>query len=187
MTLTHTIDIDVLSQFPTSSKPPAALTKASPAPAPAPATATPEKKPKDTKTKPDARKLPSSLEDLDISEDFAKELADGMAALMREIAAEAGDKPEEKLPKASQEDLEREAKFRKAWEDMLVEGMNGALDGEDVGGKGKTAAAKSGEEQKADVPDDGFQASIRKAMEKLKESDSSLQVCLIRDLLKKMG
>ena len=186
MALTHIIDIDVLSQFPTSSKPPAAPTKPSPAPASATA-ATPEKKQKDTKTKPDAHKLPSSLEDLDISEDFAKELADGMAALMREIAAEAGEKPEEKLPKASQEDLEREAKFRKAWEDMLVEGMNGALDGEDVGGKGKTAAAKSGEEQKADVPDDGFQASIRKAMEKLKESDSSLQVCLVRDLLKEMG
>ncbi|KAI0083893.1 Pex19 protein, partial [Irpex rosettiformis] len=120
--------------------------------------------------------------DLDINEDFAKELAEGMAALMREIAAEAGDKPDEKISvgpdgKASQEELEREAQFRKAWENMLVEGMNGALDTEDFGvsGKGK-APAKLGEGQKAEVPEDSFQASIKKAMEKLKESDTTLQV-----------
>lgn len=143
----------------------------------------------DKASKAEARKLPPNLEDLDISEDFAKELAEGMAALMREIAAESGDKPEENLTgaggakdKSSQEELEREAQFRKAWEDMLVEGMNGALDTEDfaglggAGGKGKGPAVP-GQEKKAEVPDDSFQASIRKAMEKLKESDATLQVC----------
>jgi peroxin-19 len=128
-----------------------------------------------------ARKLPESLEDLDLSEDFARELAEGMAALMREIAADAGDKPEENLTGTehppSKETLEKEAQFRKAWEDMLVEGMNGALDIEDFGGVGKgKGPAKPGEAAKADVPEDSFQASIKKAMEKLKESDSTLQV-----------
>ncbi len=154
---------------------------------PPPATAT--GKDADKSAKAEARKLPPNLEDLDISEDFAKELAEGMAALMREIAAGSGDKPEENLTgaggtkdKSSQEELEREAQFRKAWEDMLVEGMNGALDTEDfagmggVGGKGKGPAVP-GVEKKAEVPDDSFQASIRKAMEKLKESDATLQVC----------
>ncbi|KAI0691483.1 Pex19 protein [Cytidiella melzeri] len=126
------------------------------------------------------RKPPASLEDLDVGEDFARELAEGMAALMREIAAEAGDKPEENITgtktPASKDELEREANFRKAWENMLVDGMNGALDIDDFGvtGKGK-APAKPGEGSKAEVPEDSFQASIRKAMDKLKESDSSLQ------------
>lgn len=129
------------------------------------------------------KQLPPGLEDLDINNDFARELAEGMAALMREIAVESGDKPEENLTgtdaPSTQEQLEREAEFRKAWEEMLVEGMNGALDTSDFGvnKKGK-AAAKPGELDgpKADVNDDGFQASIRKAMDKLKESDATLHV-----------
>lgn len=132
-------------------------------------------------------KLPATLDDLDISNDFARELADGMAALMREIAADSGDKPEENLAStdapSTEEQLKREAEFRKAWEDMMVEGMNGALDTTDFGvnKKGK-AAAKPGELDgaKAEVPDDDFQANIRKAMEKLKQSDSELHVRLSR-------
>jgi len=128
-----------------------------------------------------SKKLPAGLDNIDISDDFAKELAEGMAALMREIAAESGEKPEENLTgtdtPSKQEQLEREASFRKAWEDMLVESMNGAMDTVDFGQneKGKVAA-QPGELDgpKADVPDDDFQASIRKAMEKLKESDSAL-------------
>lgn len=131
-------------------------------------------------------KLPPGLENLDISGDFAKELADGMAALMREIAAEAGEKPEENLTGTdappTQEQLEKEAAFRKVWEEMLVEGMNGALDTNDFGvnKKGK-AAAKPGELDgpKVEVNDDSFQASIRKAMDKLKESDTALHVCCL--------
>lgn len=130
-----------------------------------------------------SKELPASLNDLDVSNDFARELADGMAALMREIAAESGEKPEENLTgtdaPSTEEQLQREAGFRKAWEDMLVEGMNGALDTSDFGvnKKGK-AAVKPGELDgaKAEIPDDSFQASIRKAMDKLKQSDSDLHV-----------
>lgn len=128
-------------------------------------------------------KLPENLHDLDISEDFARELAEGMASLMREMAADAGGKPEENLTgtdaPSTQDQLEREAALRKAWEDMIVESMNGALDVNDFGPdkKGK-AVAKPGEPEpaKAEVKGDAFQASIRKAMEKMKASDSALHV-----------
>ncbi|KAI0339238.1 Pex19-domain-containing protein [Trametopsis cervina] len=155
---------DVLEQFGTASKTaPSATAPSAPA----------------GKDKAAARKLPAGLEDLDVGEDFARELAEGMAALMRELAVDVGDKPEDNLTgkdaSLEQAELEREAAFRKAWEDMLVEDMNGALNTEDFGatGKGKTPA-KPGETAKTDVREDAFQASIKKAMDKLKQSDSAL-------------
>jgi peroxin-19 len=113
-----------------------------------------------------------AIDDLEIGNDFARELADGMAALMREIAAESAKPADGAAAGAStastEEERQREAAFRKAWEDMIVEGMNGALDVDDFGGKGKgKAPAKPGETPKADVDEDKFQSTIRKAMDKL--------------------
>ena len=93
-----------------------------------------------------------NLDDLEIGNEFARELAEGMAALMREIAAEAA-KPGDDVPSGAEAGTEeevrlREAAFRKAWEEMLVEGMNGALDVDDFAGKGK-APARPGETPKA--------------------------------------
>lgn len=111
----------------------------------------------------------------------------GMESLMREIANEAGlDAKETELPEGgaqTEEEKKREEAFRAAWEKMLVEGMNGALDIDDLTGdassKGKKKEADVG--SSAAVPsvesDDTFQASIKKAMEKLKESDANLQAC----------
>ncbi|KAI0077164.1 Pex19-domain-containing protein [Panus rudis PR-1116 ss-1] len=131
------------------------------------------------------------IDDLNFSDDFAAELAKGMAALMREVAAESdlGGGSSGKEGAAAGEgggegegrDLQQARTFREAWEKMLVEGMNGAIgiDGhEEFGGsaKGKERAGAGGGVGKDDVKsgeEDAFQASIRKAMEKLKESESS--------------
>ncbi|THH27139.1 hypothetical protein EUX98_g7046 [Antrodiella citrinella] len=163
---------DVLDQFsaPAPSKPPTTGTPSKPSPAtsaPAPS------------AQPAAAKPKLGLDDLNLSDDFASELAKGMAELMREIASEASPAPE---GGASGEDKEAEAKFRKAWEDMLIgemDSMGAGVPGEGVypgvagtEGKGKATAAEAG---KREVGDDDFQKSIRKAMEKLKESETNLQ------------
>lgn len=148
-----------------------------PAPAPAATTA--------SKTPSTASRPPIGPADLDLGEDFARELAEGMASLMREIAAEAGSGPDDGEAKdgpQTEEDRKREEAFRRAWEEMIVEGLNGEAA---PGGKGKEkekadASAGAGAGAAADVKDDKFQSSIKKAMEKLKESESSLNVSLCR-------
>ena len=98
-----------------------------------------------------------------------------MASLMREIAAESGSGLPETAEDGEQteEEKEREKAFRKAWEDMLVDGMNGALDMKDLGLEGDGVESK---DKGAEVPEDAFQSSIRKAMEKMKESEEKIQV-----------
>ncbi|KZT06690.1 Pex19-domain-containing protein [Laetiporus sulphureus 93-53] len=140
----------------------------------------------------------NTAEPLDFGADFEKELAAGMASLFREISTDAGLDPdalkvEEGDGEMTEEERNRREAFQAAWERMLVEGMDGAMDVEElVGtseGKGKgretdlgaDAMGSDGAEEKAGngnggaVPEDDFQASIRKAMDKLKESDSNLQ------------
>ncbi|EKM52991.1 uncharacterized protein PHACADRAFT_259162 [Phanerochaete carnosa HHB-10118-sp] len=118
----------------------------------------------------------SIMDELSVGDDFARELAEGMAVLMREIAAESAQQSGEGgvSADASDEDKRREATFRKAWEDMIVEGMNGALDVEDFdkNAKGK-APAKPGEANKTQVEDDAFQSSLRSAMDNLKVSEDT--------------
>lgn len=109
-----------------------------------------------------------------------------MAALMREIAAESdvgggglGDADGKTGPQTDQEKT-----FREAWEKMLVEGMNGSLDVDALetpgDSKGKTKASAPVKDEAAGSTstgkDDAFQESIRKAMNKLKESETNLQV-----------
>ncbi|KAI0746308.1 Pex19 protein family-domain-containing protein [Daedaleopsis nitida] len=113
------------------------------------------------------------LEGLD--DDFARELTKGMESLFRDIAQGAGldDIPALGESGENATDEEREKAFKAAWEAMLVEGMNGTLNADDLVGAGKGKAS----EQKASSagPDAGaggdFQENIKRAMDKLKESD----------------
>jgi Pex19 protein family len=80
---------------------------------------------------------------------FGQELAKGMEDLMRELSAESSTSA-------------RELNNKKAvWEQMLVEGMDGAP------GVGQFSG------------DSGFQDKIKQAVNKLKESESNLQVNFI--------
>ncbi|TCD64967.1 Peroxisome chaperone and import receptor [Steccherinum ochraceum] len=177
---------DVLEQFstppvpkPTSATPSKFKSPSAPAPL-TNSTNAQTTKPQDAKSQPQL-----GLDDLNLSDDFASELAKGMAELMREIAAESG--PGAEGGDGSEEDKEGEAKFRKAWEEMLVGELNGMpgvddlLAGGPSGGTGAKGKAKEGAKTQgaaksaADAGSDNFQDSIRKAMEKLKESESNHQ------------
>ncbi|KAI0916542.1 hypothetical protein AcV5_003003 [Taiwanofungus camphoratus] len=126
------------------------------------------------------------LGDPDLSEDFARELAQGMESLMQEIAGEAGLGPEGAREGATGESDEQaneekkgEKALRAAWA-ILIEGMSSSLNsdgGESSKGKGKPGQTEAGTSAAVDKEEkeDTFQASIKKAMEKLKESDSNLQ------------
>lgn len=113
-----------------------------------------------------------------------------MKSLMQEIATEAGvDGPSLRPPgeedggePLTEEEREQQRRFKAAWEAMLVEGMGGEMDPESIA-KGKAssssgASAGTGVGADAGAGVDDFQASIRKAMEKLKESDAHAQVSL---------
>lgn len=118
-----------------------------------------------------------------------RELTQGMESLMREMVGGAevkADNPDIPSPSAegpkTDEEKQRLEGLHAAWEKMLVESMNGALNMEDKaeGIAGASSASNSGS---GSAPaQDSFEASIRKAMDKLKESESSLKVCLGRHL-----
>lgn len=165
--LTRACDTDVLEQFNAPPKPAAK-------PAPASTAATSQTPPtKDTPStgsasqqkKPD----PFGLESLD--DDFARELTKGMESLFRDIAQGAGleDIPDLAKVEEGTTDEERAKAFQAAWEAMLVEGMNGSMSAEDVGSKGKAAESAPTAGSSSEPAD--FQDSIKKMMEKLKESD----------------
>ena len=150
------------SQGPKSPPPSASSVPASsssPAPA-APASSTSAGKAKGPAT---------TLDDLDMSDDFARELAEGMASLMREIAGESSsaapdakaDGKKADVPSTDEEPTRDEA-FRKAWEAMMIEGMEGKPET----GKGPSAGGV----------EDGFQDSIKRAMERMRESEQGLHV-----------
>lgn len=115
------------------------------------------------------------IDDLEIGNDFARELAEGMAALMREIAAETAKQDGEDADGVpnTEEEKKREAELRKAWEQMLTHGVDGALEVQnemDV----RTSYSETGKEDASGVP---FQSSIHDAMKKLKIADDA-EVCL---------
>lgn len=99
-----------------------------------------------------------------LPDDLAKQLAEDMEKLMRELSeGHNGPVPEE------------EKKRQEAWERMLIEGMNGlgVDDMLDRNSRDKSPESSSASQKK---PVDDFQASILQAMDKLKESDSTLHV-----------
>ncbi|CCM05295.1 uncharacterized protein FIBRA_07509 [Fibroporia radiculosa] len=136
-------------------------------------------------SKPASAQPQPGLLGLDLSEDFARELTLGMESLMREIAGDAGlDADATKglggAGVQTEEEKQQEEAFKAAWEKMLVESMNGALEPDDLlagaasKGEGRESGGQPGATDAAGETD-AFQASIKKAMEKLKESDSNMQ------------
>ncbi|KAK7029745.1 Pex19 protein family-domain-containing protein [Favolaschia claudopus] len=105
-----------------------------------------------------------------LAADFAKELAKGMESLMREIAegqTPAGDT-------TADADTEAEAaRFKAAWEAMLVQEMDGTS-GNAASETAAAAATASGSSGPAPEVDD-FQAKIRAAMNKVNEGESTLK------------
>ncbi|KAI0644010.1 Pex19 protein family-domain-containing protein [Trametes meyenii] len=164
---------DVLEQFnappkPTA-KPPAPTTTAqtsSPPPAPSAPTAKTTQPPASQAQKTPATD-PFGLDGLD--DDFARELTKGMESLFRDIAQGAGLDGAPADGAGDADDEERERAFRAAWEAMLVEGMNGTMSAEDMLGAGSKGAVEEGSVPAAGTAE-SFQESIRKAMDKMKES-----------------
>jgi hypothetical protein len=91
-----------------------------------------------------------------------------MESLMREIGSPSVNTGGRK--ETGEEEL-KELDFRAAWEAMLIEGMGGGL-GELNSGPQLDRVAEQGDAgEKGD-----FRQSIRQAMDRLKESESTLQV-----------
>ena len=125
-----------------------------------------------------------------LDEDFARELTKGMESLFRDIAMGAGLDGVPDLGKGAgaegaATDEEQERAFRAAWEAMLVEGMNGTMNPEDLiappgagtaraAGTGNAAASSSGTGRGTGTsggPPQSFQDNIKRAMDKMKESN----------------
>lgn len=102
---------------------------------------------------------------------FAKELAQGMESLMREIAGEAG------VPEAGasgdMSESERDRALKAAWEAMLVEGMDGNIGQDGIAGLGGEALEKDAGSGKDNAG--GFQDKIKQAMNKMKENEAKIQ------------
>ncbi|KDQ23468.1 hypothetical protein PLEOSDRAFT_1072774 [Pleurotus ostreatus PC15] len=105
--------------------------------------------------------LAATTEEDEIADTFAKELSKGMESLMRELVSP------DKGEGSADAPVDEEA-MKKAWEDMLVNGMNGLMsDPESSLGKDAGGSTSGGKED--------FQSKIRQTMNKMKEGESNLQ------------
>ncbi|KIM28155.1 hypothetical protein M408DRAFT_329535 [Serendipita vermifera MAFF 305830] len=105
-------------------------------------------------------------------EDFAKQFAAEMEAFMKGLVDPSANSGEPVDPEAAKQ---AEA-LRKAWEQLLVEDLEGADDeAMEPAADSKPKAAKAAESSKdgASKTEDEFQKAVKQAMEKLKESDDS--------------
>lgn len=182
---------DVLDQFTPASKvnPPQSPLTSPPPPPPTATTTTTFQRPR-TNTRVDALPIsvPGSgakpnldatteLDEDELSAEFSRELAKGMESLMREIGAGEGLGPE------GANDEETQRAFKAAWEKMLVEGMDG-MGGNDLAGLEEFMGQDQGISRNIGGPSapgtsaeaNDFQNKIKQAMDKLKESESNLQV-----------
>lgn len=97
--------------------------------------------------------------------DFAKQLAEGMEEFIKQLSdGGIGNITEE------------ERKTQEAWEKMLIEGMSGLHMNDAEASSSSTGSGGSSHEPP--TSEDDFQKTIQQAMKKLKDSDSTLQVCL---------
>ena len=142
---------DVLDQFTPATDPTSSLSASSPA--------------VNESTSSKASQLKPSTSDVDIEADFAKELAEGMESLWRDIAKQGLNEGSGGETETSEHMEERERSLAAAWEAMLIEGMDGSLQ---QGVSDASTAPKAGEK-------DDFQSRIRNTMNKLKESESGLK------------
>ncbi|TDL20509.1 Pex19-domain-containing protein [Rickenella mellea] len=128
---------DIVDQFDTTpAKPPQPTASSSTPPVPPAPPIKPPPNPQDTP---------------ELSDDFVKQLAADMEALMRDLAGDP-----------ATGGTEEERKQREVWEQMLVSGLNG----EDSNTPGDASGSSNTE--------DAFQSGIRKAMDKLRTSDTTL-------------
>ncbi|KAJ7836407.1 Pex19 protein family-domain-containing protein [Mycena olivaceomarginata] len=98
-----------------------------------------------------------------LAADFATELAKGMESLMREIAAGQSTSGEGDDADADADPEGDAARFKAAWEAMLVQEMDAS------------AASTSTDPGVPTAADGDFQAKIRAAMNKVNEGESTLQ------------
>ncbi|KAJ7809713.1 Pex19 protein family-domain-containing protein [Mycena olivaceomarginata] len=98
-----------------------------------------------------------------LAADFATELAKGMESLMREIAAGQATSGEGDDADADADPEGDAARFKAAWEAMLVQEMDAS------------AASTSTDPGVPTAADGDFQAKIRAAMNKVNEGESTLQ------------
>lgn len=109
----------------------------------------------------------SETDEDELSTAFAKELANGMESLMRDLVDQP-DQDRELTGGAAEgkEMTEEERKFKAAWEAMIIEGLGGPTSSEEGLDKGK-ASGETGT----------FQSKIKQTIDKLKENESKFQVC----------
>ncbi|KAF7970149.1 hypothetical protein HWV62_24930 [Athelia sp. TMB] len=172
---------------PTPATQPAGISSASSAIPTVPASAFPPPSPTPGSSFPQSTNEPTKADEegAEEDEDFARELQRGMEALMRELVPgpPLGGAPAAATTGAAgtkEEIRAQEAAFKAAWEAMLVEGMDGMAPG--AGGSssavpGATEFPGVGSSKPKDAagkPKD-FQAGIRAAVDKLKESESALK------------
>ncbi|KAL1745245.1 Pex19 protein family-domain-containing protein [Schizophyllum fasciatum] len=113
-----------------------------------------------------------------LTAEFTKELAKGMEGLMKELGDDAVREQAEAGKEMSPEEQERI--FKAAWEAMLVEGAGGK--GEDFAALQELLAKTGGQAKDGKRPEtagpssstNDFQAKIRQAREKLRESESNM-------------
>jgi peroxin-19 len=110
----------------------------------------------------------SETDEDELSTAFAKELANGMESLMRELV----DQPDQDreltggAAEGKKEMTDEERKFKAAWEAMIIEGLGGPASSEEGLDKGR-ASGETGT----------FQSKIKQTIDKLKENESKFQVC----------
>ena len=113
-------------------------------------------------------------------EDFAKQFAAEMEAFMKGLVDPGSTPSAEPVDPEAAKQAEA---LRKAWEQLLVEDLEGEEEDEHMATTGvasgsKPKAAKSTESSKESTSkvEDEFQKAVKQAMEKLKESDDSSKV-----------
>jgi hypothetical protein len=103
-----------------------------------------------------------------LEDDFAEVFEREMAAMLRDLVApqdpssSAGGESAGHAPPA--DEPERDRAIREAWEKMLEKSMDDAFLG------------RAGDEGATDESEDAFQKNVKEAMERLRRSDTDLQV-----------
>jgi peroxin-19 len=125
------------------------------------------------------QKEPSTKDEEIDEEDFAKQFAAEMEAFMKGLV-DPGSKPS--AEPVDPEAAKQAEALRKAWEQLLVEDLEGEEEDERMatpavasGSNRATQSAESSNESKSKVEDE-FQNAVKQAMEKLKKSDDSSKV-----------
>ncbi|KAF8657598.1 hypothetical protein AX16_002179 [Volvariella volvacea WC 439] len=116
----------------------------------------------------------SEIDEDALSAEFAKELAKGMEELMKELATDGG-KLSGDASGSGDAEADVDKALKAAWEAMLVEGMNGAVDPSKLGGQELGADGVAGSSSKPAGGESDFQQKIRQAREKMRKNEEDLK------------